>query len=335
MGKKGNWGLFLGAASGVVAALMWRARQSRLALARRVDEVTQQAVQNLGVPAESCFLTVGDLHLHAVLAGPKDGPLALLLHGFPECWYSWRHQIPILARAGYRVVAPDQRGYNLSDKPPGAASYPIDTLTADILALIHTLGRERAILVAHDWGGVAAWRFAMDHPQAVERLVVMNAPHPVVFAKALRNDRSQQRKSWYMFAFQLPWLPEALLSLSPPATARFFFRGTAVRRDAFSEDDLAVMAAALAQPGALRAMLHWYQAALRYRPARRARAIETPALLLWAEDDVALGKSLTYGLEHWVPNLELHYIPHCGHWVQNEAAAEVNERLLAFLQRGA
>ena len=143
--------------------------------------------------------------------------------------------------------------------------------------------------------------------------------------------RSQRRKSWYMFAFQLPWLPEALFSLSPLATARLFFRGTAVRRDAFSAADLEVMAAALAQPGALRAMLHWYRAAFRYRPARRARAIEAPTLLLWAEDDVALGKPLTYGLERWVPDLELHYIPGCGHWVQNEAPEEVNERLLAFL----
>lgn len=329
MGKTNRW-LFLGAAAGAVAALLWQSRR-RQALARGVDTITQRAVQRLGVPAESRFLAVGDLQLHAVLAGPEDGPLALLLHGFPECWYSWRRQIPVLARAGYRVVAPDQRGYNLSDKPPSVGSYGVDILTADILALIHALGRERAILVAHDWGGAAAWHFAMDYPQAVERLVVMNAPHPATFGQALRTDRSQQRKSWYMFAFQLPWLPEALLSLSPPASARLFFQGTAVRRDAFSEDDLAVMVAALAQPGALRAMIHWYRAAFRHPPARRPRAIEAPTLLLWAEDDIALGKPLTYGLDSWVPDLQIHYIADCGHWVQNEAAEEVNARLLAFL----
>jgi pimeloyl-ACP methyl ester carboxylesterase len=334
MGKTRRWP-FLGIAAGAVAVLLRRSRQRRLALARRIDGVTQSAVENLGVPAESRFLTVGDLQLHAVLAGPEDGPLALLLHGFPECWYSWRYQIPALTRAGYRVVAPDQRGYNLSDRPPGVRSYQIDTLTADLLALIHALGRERATLVAHDWGGAAAWRFAMDYPQAVDRLVVMNAPHPVAFAKALKSDRSQQLKSWYMFAFQVPWLPETLLSLSPPATAWLFFRGTAVRRKAFSAADLEVMAVALAQPGAMRAMIHWYRAAFRYRPTRPVQAIEAPTLLLWAEDDVALGKPLTYGLERWVPNLKVHYIPRCGHWVQNEAPAEVNERLLAFLQHSA
>ncbi|MFN2227568.1 MAG: alpha/beta fold hydrolase, partial [Anaerolineae bacterium] len=258
-------------------------------------------------------------------------------HGFPECWYSWRHQIPALARAGYRVIVPDQRGYNLSDKPAGAAGYQIDHLTGDVLGLIRALGHERATVVAHDWGGAVAWRFAMDYPQAVERLVVMNAPHPVAFARALGSDWSQRLKSWYMLAFQVPWLPEALLGLSPRATARLFFRGTAVRRGAFSEADLEVMAAALAQPGALPAMIHWYRAAFRLRPARRAKptraVIEAPTLLLWAEEDVALGKGLTYGLEHWVPDLEIHYIPDCGHWVQNEAPQEVNERLLAFLER--
>jgi len=321
------------AAAAVIAVLLERSRRRRLALARSADHVTRRAVHLLEVPAASHFLSVGDLRLHAVVAGPEEGPLALLLHGFPECWYSWHHQIPALARAGYRVVVPDQRGYNLSDKPPGVASYQIDHLTGDLLDLIHAVGRERATIVAHDWGGAAAWRFAMDYPQVVERLVVMNAPHPVALAKALKNDWSQRLKSWYMFTFQVPWLPEALFSLSPRATARLFFRETAVRRDAFSEADLEVMAAALAQPGALKSMIHWYRASFRYRPAQRARTVEAPTLLLWAEDDVALGKALTYGLERWVPDLEIHYIPDCGHWVQNEAPAEVNEWMLAFLQR--
>jgi pimeloyl-ACP methyl ester carboxylesterase len=136
---------------------------------------------------------------------------------------------------------------------------------------------------------------------------------------------------WYMFFFQLPWLPETLLSLSPWATARLVFRGTAVRKTAFSVRDLEVMATALAQPGAVQAMIHWYRAAFRYPPARRAQTIHAPTLLIWGEDDVALGKSLTYGLEKRVPNLTVHYIPRCGHWVQNEAPEQVNDQLLAFL----
>jgi pimeloyl-ACP methyl ester carboxylesterase len=321
-----------GAAIGAVSVLLAQSKRQRAALAGRVDKVTRQAIDRLGVPAESRFIQVGDLRLHTILAGPPDGPLAVLLHGFPECWVSWRSQIPVLVGAGYRVAVPDQRGYNLSDKPKGVENYQLDCITADILALIRALGRERATLVAHDWGGAAAWRFAMDYPQAVENLVVMNAPHPVAFAKALAGDWSQRRKSWYMFAFQLPWLPETLLTLSPLATVRFFFRRIAVRPGAFSDDDLAVIAAALAQPAAMAAMINWYRAAFRYPPAKKVSVVETRTLLIWAEDDVALGVPLTYGLERWVPDLQVRYIPHCGHWVQNEAAAEVNERMIDFLQ---
>jgi pimeloyl-ACP methyl ester carboxylesterase len=324
--------LFLLAAAGAAGAtVLERSRRIRQALARTACQATQEALAGLGVPAQSTYLSGDGVQLHTVLAGPEDGPLALLLHGFPECWYSWRHQIPALAEAGYRVAAPDQRGYNLSDKPRGVSSYGIDLITADIMALIRALGHERATVIAHDWGGVAAWRFAMDYPGAVEKLVVMNAPHPVALAKALRSDRSQQLKSWYMAFFQVPWLPEALLAFSPEASARLFFQRAVARAGAFSDDDLQIMAAAMAQPGAMQAMIHWYRAGFRYPPAGKAQTITAPTLLIWAEDDVALGKPLTYGLERWVPGLELHYIPHCGHWVQNEAPQEVNERLLSFL----
>jgi len=161
---------------------------------------------------------------------------------------------------------------------------------------------------------------------------VMNAPHPVAFARELSHNWSQRLKSWYMFFFQLSWLPETLLGFDPTFSARLFFRRMAVRAGAFSDADLMVMAAALAQPGAWRAMIHWYRAAFRYPPLQRTKVIEAPTLLIWAEDDVALDKSLTYGLEKRVPHLTVHYIPHCGHWVQNEAPDEVNEQTLAFLQ---
>jgi epoxide hydrolase 4 len=299
-----------------------------------LDEGTRRAVARLAVPAESRFLQAGDLVFHAVVAGPEEGPLALLLHGFPECWVSWARQIPALAGAGYRVVAPDQRGYNLSDKPAGVGQYRLDLLTADVLHMIRALGRERAIVIGHDWGGAVAWRLAMDHPQAVERLIVLNAPHPVAFARALKSGWSQRLKSWYMLFFQVPWLPETLLRASPAFTARLFFRRVAVRDGAFSDDDLEVMAAALAQRGALRAMVHWYRAAFRYPPGQRVRVIDVPTLLIWAEEDVALGLPLTHGLGRWVSDLRIHYIPGCGHWVQNEAPQEVNEQILVFLGKG-
>lgn len=325
------FGFAAGTASAAVALLIWRAQVVRLALARRVDRITGRVVAGLGVRAESGFVLVNGLKLHTIVAGPDNGPLAVLLHGFPECWYSWRYQIAPLVKAGYRVVVPDQRGYNLSAKPPDIDSYRLDQLTADVRELVHVFGRERAIIVSHDWGGATAWRLAMDYPDLVEKLIVMNAPHPVAFARELSAGWSQRLKSWYVLFFQLPWLPETLLTLSPMASARLFFRRAAVRAGAFSDADLEVMAAALAQPGAMRTMIHWYRAAVRYPPARRTRVIEHPTLLIWAEDDVALGKSLTYGLEKWVPNLSIHYIPHCGHWVQNEAPDEVNAHILAFV----
>lgn len=270
------------------------------------------------------------VHLHAVVSGPETGPLVVLLHGFPEFWHSWRRQIPVLAEAGFRVVAPDQRGYNLSDKPSGIHAYRLDALTADVAAILDWAGRERAVVVGHDWGGAVAWRFAMDYPHRVERLVVMNAPHPVAFARELRR-WPQRRRSWYMFYFQIPWLPQTLFSLSPMGTARLFFRKAAYRKNAFSDEDLRAFATALAQPGAMRAMIHWYRAAFRYPPAQRVRPIEAPALLIWGVQDIALGVELTRGLEKWVPNLTVRYIQDCGHWVQNEATDEVNAALLAFL----
>jgi pimeloyl-ACP methyl ester carboxylesterase len=321
------FGLAAGAAASASALLVRRAHTARLALARRVDGITERAVVGLGKGTGSQFVDVNGLKLHTVVTGPDNGPLAVLLHGFPECWYSWRHQIPTLADAGYRVVVPDQRGYNLSQKPVGVESYGIDHLVADVRAF----GREEAIVVGHDWGGVVAWRLAMDNPGMVQKLIVMNAPHPGAFARELKASWSQRLKSWYALFFQIPWLPETLLALSPMATARLFFRRTAVRTNAFSDQDLDVMAAAIAQPDAMQAMIHWYRAAVRYPSSRRAQVIEVPTLLIWAEDDVALGKPLTYGLEEWVPNMSVHYISHCGHWVQNEAPDEVNEQVLAFV----
>jgi pimeloyl-ACP methyl ester carboxylesterase len=296
-----------------------------------VAPLTEHGLARIEVPAETRVVAVDGLRLHAVVAGPADGPLAVLLHGFPECWISWQHQIAPLVQAGYRVVVPDQRGYNLSDKPAGVHSYATDHLTADVRALVHAFGRERTLIIGHDWGGIVAWRFAMDHPEMVEKLVVMNAPHPAAFARELRSSWSQRLKSWYAAFFQIPWLPETLLNLAPLASARLFFRRTAVREGAFSEADLLVMATAMAQPGGMRSMINWYRAALRYPSARENQVVEAPTLLVWAEDDVALGKPLTYGLDEWVSDLTLHYIPGCGHWVQNEAPDEVNRALLDFI----
>ncbi len=329
-----NWLTFsivAGSLAVTTALLIRRGRVQRAALADRIEEVTQQALCQLGVAAESRYITVNGLQLHTVMAGPRDGKLIVLLHGFPEHWYTWRKQIAPLVNAGYRVVVPDQRGYNLSDKPIGVHHYRLDALAADVRELIRSFERDTAIVIGHDWGGSVAWQFAMEYPKALEKLIVLNAPHPAAFARELHENPAQQQRSWYMFFFQLPWLPEFLLGQSPLATANLFFRLGAMNQNAFSSYDLDVMAIAMAQPGALTGGLNYYRAAFRYRTGSVSRPIETPTLLIWGEDDVALGKSLTYNLDRWVTHLKLHYIYNCGHWVQNEAPDEVNAQLLAFL----
>ena len=325
--------LAAGAGTAFIAWWIREGRANRAALAGNTEELTWQALRQLSIAAESRYVAVNGLELHTVIAGPSDGPLVLLLHGFPENWYTWRHQIKFLAHAGYRVVAPDQRGYNLSDKPQGVHNYRVEALSGDVKELIHAFGQTKAIVVGHDWGGAVAWHLAMHHPEVIEKLVIMNAPHPAAFLREIRENPAQQQKSWYIGFFQIPWLPEEILGHDPIESANLFFRKTAVNQNAFNSFELHVMATALAQPGALTNMLNWYRAAVRYRAWMEAmHPINLPTLLIWAEEDRALGKSLTYGLESWVDQLHLHPIPNCGHRVQNEAAAEVNAELLAFLQ---
>jgi len=294
------------------------------------------------------------INLHCAVDG--DGPLVVLLHGFPESWYSWRHQIAALAPR-FRAVAPDLRGYNLSDKPPGVAAYALPELVADVRGLVEAFGEREAVIVGHDWGGAVAWTFAMEHPEATRRLVVMNCPHPAIFAQHLGTNRRQLVRSWYMFFFQIPWLPEALLGLGHARLIADAIRRTAVRQDSLTEEDLLRLRAAACQPGALRAGINYYRAAFRSPEARALwprwlrrflygeRSIEglrerledwpritAPTLLVWGEQDVALGRELSVGMEPLIAGpFEVKYIPLSGHWVQQEQPQVVNGYLLDFL----
>jgi pimeloyl-ACP methyl ester carboxylesterase len=269
------------------------------------------------------------IRMHYVTQG--TGPLLVLLHGFPEFWYSWRYQIPFLAEQGYTVVAPDLRGYNDTDKP--RTGYSVATLLRDIVGLIKGLGEEKAIIVGHDWGGVLAWQFALAYPQMTERLIVMNAPHPAAFARELRTIK-QLRKSWYVFAFQIPWLPEFLLGRKHAELIGRMLYGSAVQKTAFPPDVLALYRDTMSKPGALRASINYYRAIFR-RPSgtiNGTRAIiHAPTLLIWGDQDVALDSDLTRGLEQWVPNLQVRHLPDSGHWVQQEKPDEVNMFLQEFL----
>jgi pimeloyl-ACP methyl ester carboxylesterase len=276
---------------------------------------------------------VNGIRLHYVEAG--EGPLVVLLHGFPEYWYGWRHQIPALVKAGFRVVAPDQRGYADSDKPAGWRDYRIEILARDIGRLIEALGEEKALVVGHDWGAAVGWGLAMLHPERVDRLAILNVPHPRRMLQGLRTAR-QLRKSWYMFYFQIPWLPETLERRADFPFARRAF-AMATRRDAFTDQDVERYVGKLRTPGALKAMLDWYRAAIRRSPRaseRLMRRIDAPTLVIWGEADTALGAELAEPEPDWVPDARVVRLPEASHWVQHDEPERVNELLVEFL-RGA
>lgn len=280
------------------------------------------------------FVQANGLRFHVATCGTGER-LALCLHGFPECWYSWRHQMPLLARLGYRVWAPDLRGYGESDRPLGIQAYAVERLMDDVAGLIDAAGARSTVLIAHDWGGVIAWYFALRRVRPLDRLVVMNLPHPAIMDRALRTWR-QMRKSWYALFFQIPRLPEALLRAQDYRAVGEAFRGMAIDKSRFPDDVLRVYRDNAARRGALTAMLNYYRAFVRGGGGTRQRSlgyplIETPTLLLWGEEDSALGKETTYGTERFVPNLTLRYLPRVSHWVQQEAPETVNAMLEAWL----
>ncbi len=275
------------------------------------------------------YVTINGIRMHYVTAG--SGPLLLLLHGFPEFWYSWRHQIATLSEH-YTVVAPDLRGYNETDKPTWG--YEVDVLVSDVLELIRALGHERVFVAGHDWGGALAWVLAMHYPQHVERLVVLNMPHPALFIRAIFTNPLQVFRSSYMLLFRFPHLPEALFRANDYDVIDRVLRGMAARQEAFSSEDIQAYKDALSKPGALTAALNWYRA-LDFSPSGRAyvsQRVNVPTLLIWGEEDFALGLELTYGTEQYVPDLRIRYVPRCTHWVQQEQPELVNQYIGTFLQ---
>jgi pimeloyl-ACP methyl ester carboxylesterase len=275
------------------------------------------------------YADVDGVRLHYVEAG--EGPLVVLLHGFPEFWFGWRRQIPVLAAAGFHVVAPDMRGYNLSAKPKGWRLYDPDYLARDIAGLIRHFGVEQAHVVGHDWGAAVAYTVAMRHPEMVESLSILNVPHPERMLAGFRTWR-QLRKSWYMFFFQIPGLPERLL-----ARDNFAFAKRSLRADSpksFSDADLERYVEAWSEPGALTGMINYYRAALRRSP-RAAQAsllpIQARTLVIWGERDRHLGAELAEPLPQWVPNVHIERIAEATHWVQHDEPERVGQLLVEFL----
>ena len=271
------------------------------------------------------------IHLSVAEAGPEDGPLVVLLHGFPEHWYGWRHQIDPLAQAGYRVIVPDQRGYGASDKPRGVGSYRLDLLVDDVVGLVAAVGRDQARIVGHDWGGIVAWAAIERHPDRFTRAVILNAPHPAVLQQALRKDFGQIRRSWYVFAFQIPGLPEFLLRRNGFRALERSLLATS-RPGAFDHADLELAKTAWGRPGALRAMIHWYRAALRTALSPLPDPpITVPTLILWGVQDQFLGPGLARTSYAQCQNAAIEWFADATHWLAHECPERVNPLILGFL----
>lgn len=279
------------------------------------------------------YIQANGIRIHYVTEG--EGPLVVLLHGFPEFWYAWRHQIPALSKH-FKVVVPDLRGYGETERPSKISDYSPHFLVNDVVDLIHKMGYEKAHIVGHDWGGAIAWRLAMEQPQVVDHLAVLNCPHPSIFVKALRSNFRQIRKSWYVFFFQIPYVPEFVFKHRSKKMFEKLFRGSVVRKDTFTDEDIDQYCRAMEKPEAFSAALNYYRAVFSKtspRSSRKEKKISVPTLLIWGENDVALGKELTYGMEPLFSGpFSLHYIPNCSHWVNEEQPELVNRLLLDFLQ---
>lgn len=274
------------------------------------------------------------LSLHVVEAGPRDGPLAILLHGFPEFWWAWRHQIAPLAAAGHRVAVPDLRGYNLSDAPQEVAAYRLDVLAADVLALADAFGADRFHLVGHDWGAVISWWVAARHPGRLRRLVAMCGPHPDVWSGQALRHPTQALRSAYVALFQLPWLPEATLQAFDFAGLKGMMRASG-NEGTFEPGALDRYAEAWARPGSPAAMLNYYRA-LREReaPAEPAR-IAAPTLILWADEDRFLERHLGEASLALCDEGRLVVVQGASHWLHLERSGRVNAEVLGFLNDAA
>jgi epoxide hydrolase 4 len=291
------------------------------------------------------YAEVNGVRLHYVAAG--EGPLILFLHGFPEFWYGWKEQLAEFGRDNL-AVAPDMRGYNLSSKPTAVEQYGMSHLVEDVRALAAHLGHKKFVLVGHDWGGVVAWAFALTHPECLEKLVIVNAPHPAVFLRELRHNPAQQQASQYMLLFRAPQA-EAVLSANNYATLIKVV--LELRNGPFTEEDKQAYLAAWSQPGALTGGLNYYRASSIGPPAQGESAnakvdevllrfglepsrsqVTVPTLVIWGEKDTALLTGNLDGLEKFVPKLTVKRIPEGTHWVAHERPAEVNGYIREFLE---
>jgi pimeloyl-ACP methyl ester carboxylesterase len=279
------------------------------------------------------FVEANGLTFEVDKCGSGD-KLAICLHGFPEHAFSWRYQLPMLAEMGYEAWAPNLRGYGKSSRPPLMEDYKLDSLMEDVGALIDAAGKQEVVLLAHDWGAVIAWQFAIEKIRPLKQLVICNVPHPGPMMRLIKDSWAQKRKSWYVLFFQLPRLPEWMLGRNNAQPIADAILNSSVDKSRFPPEVLEVYRRNADQPGALTAMVNYYRALLKFRkttPPEQLPKIEVPTLMLWGEDDVALTKESTYGTDEFVSDLTIRYLPWVSHWVQQEAPEACNAMIQTFL----
>ena len=282
------------------------------------------------------FANINGIKMHYVTIG--EGPLIVFLHGFPEFWKSWKHQISFFSKK-FKVVALDMRGYGETERPIQVGEYRIEKLARDVTELIDSLGQKKATVVGHDWGGAVAWATAMMNPSFVEKLIVMNAPHPAIVQRNAFRNYAQMQKSWYMFFFLLEKAPEKVLSSNNFEILKHMFEISIKRKDRFSLSDIEEYVSSWSKEGGITGGLNYYRANLNEEfwgnlgESIPFPKIKIPTLQIWAEDDMFLGKELTEGTKEFVVDapFSLKVIPNCGHWVQQEAPEEVNQIMEEFL----
>lgn len=279
------------------------------------------------------WLEINGIVLRVIIAGPSDGTPLVFLHGFPEAAeLSWRHQLGWFALKGYRVIAIDQRGYNLSDKPRQVINYRLEILAKDVIGVIGAFGYEQTIIIGHDWGAAVTWHLADHHPNVVRRAIILNAPHGVVFKRTLLRNPRQWLRSWYILFFQLPWVPERLLAWNGYAWLRKVLR-TSARQGTFSAADLAHYVEVWRQPNALCSMINWYRAIARY-PVEQdpSRKIMVPVLMIWGEKDRFLLRDMAEPSIKMCKGGRLICLPEASHWLQHEAPDKVNRLIHDFVK---
>ncbi len=277
------------------------------------------------------YIKTNGITLHVIEDGPPDGLSVILLHGFPEFWYSWRKQIPALVNAGYHVLAPDQRGYNLSDKPQGIAAYNLDVLAQDVIGLIDAMGRDKAFIVGHDWGALVTWWLGIKYANRLQRMAILNVPHPLVGFQTARRSLQQMLRSMYVVFFQMPRLPEALFRLNNWRGLTRTIRASS-RPGTFTDADFEAYRRAWSQPGAITAMINYYRALLRKFPPMPNPRVTVPTLMIWGAHDIALSRQMAQPSIDLCDDGQLVFIEEATHWVQHEAADRVNRLLMDFLR---